>query len=243
MTVSILRGVTNGASTGYGEAELPSFGAGYAAHWLGTKFTANPERNLFGGASATVVGTPGTVGLTATDETSYIELPDFSRTIFEIADAVTLIAIGKGVTQSSLLADDRASVGNMGIHISAGNTQFFATDSNAVTININTNSSATYGTVTNDRWTMYGATMTTTAANTFIQRSGLARAVGTANSRSAGDLGSASKKLRFGRGYSSSTAAATSPFIGVWTKVLSADEIDRVWSFLSRNMLEVGETL
>lgn len=243
MTMILYRGLTSGASAGYGEAELPSFGAGYAAHWLGTKLTINPTRNLFGGAAATLVGTPGTVGLLATNETSYLELPDFSRTIFTAANAVTLIVVGKGVTLTQMLGDDRASSSSMSLNISAGNTNVYATDANGAVVNTNSASSATYGTTTDDRWTLWGVTMTQTAVQTFIQRNALARAVGATVTRTAGNLGSTTKKLRFGRGYSSATASGTAVFVGVWQKVLASDEIDRVYAFLARQMAEIGETL
>lgn len=310
MTMILYRGQTPGIATGYGEAELPSFGRGYAAHWLGTRLTNAPTRNLFGGAAATVVGTQEEVGmyagcvctgsisgttLTVTAVTSgrlrvgmtiagtgvtagttitdisglnaagtgtatvsasqtvasttitgsgfFLEMPDFSRTIFAAHNEVTLIAVAQGVTLSSLLADDLATAGNLGLHISAGNTQFFAVDANAATVNTNSASSAIYGTSTNDRWTMYAATATLTTAQTHIQRSGLARASGAEPTRTSGALGSTTKRMRFGRGYSSNNPTPLCAFVGIWQKKLTAAELDRVWAYISRTMSEVGQVL
>lgn len=242
MTMVIFRGQTNGQAA-YGEAECPAFGAGYSAHWLGTSMTSAPTRNLFGGTDATLVGTPGATGLLATNETSYLEIPGFSRDIFLTTSAVTLIVVGKGVTQTQMLGDDRTTASNLSLSIAAGNTNVYCTDSNAATINTNSASSTTYGTATDDRWTMWGMTATTTAVQTFIQRNALARATGSTVARTAGNLGSTTKKLRFGRGYSSSTAAGTAAFVGVWTKVLSSTEIDRAYAWLARSMADIGETL
>jgi hypothetical protein len=309
MTQFLVQGLTPGQQA-YGEAVLPSFGRGYAAHWLGNKFTGTPSVNLFGGVASTVVGTQEDVGMyagaivtasiatttmtitavasgrprvgmtisgtgvtggttitsisglaadgtgtctvsisqtvastTVTATGFYLQMPDFTRTIFTAYNKVTMIAVGKGVTLTPWLSDDSASVGNLGLFVSSGESQFFGVDSNAVSVNVNSASAAIYGTSTNDRWTMYGAEVDATSAFAFIQRTGLARATGATSTRASGLLGSTTKLLRFGRGYFSANGTGLCAFVGVWQDTLTTDQLNRVWAFLSRNMADVGETL
>jgi len=172
--------------------------------------------------------------------TRFFEVPGFSRDIFNVGNAVTLLAIYKSTLQQGLLADD-VNGGNLGILVPGQyDVQTFGRDSAAAVVNISTSSGFANGATT---WSMGVSEFNTTTAQGFIQRSGPARSASAfATMRAANPMGSTTRKLRTHL-YTSTTPAATIAGIAIYTKMLSSMEMDDAFNYWRDILSDAGEIL
>lgn len=177
---------------------------------------------------------------TMTATTRFFEVPGFSRDIFNVGSAVTLLAIYKAPINQAILADTVGG-GTMALLVPGGaDVQAFARDSASAVVNVSTSSGLTNGSTT---WSMGVANFTTTSGQAFIQRSGPARTASVAaGARTANPVGSTSKKLRTGY-YTSTTPSSKIAGIAIYSKVLSSTEMDDAFLFWRDLLADVGEAL
>lgn len=182
------------------------------------------------------VATSGTMMAT----TRFFEVPGTSQSIFNVGNAVTLLAIFKSTTAQGILADTTGG-GNMAMLIpGASDVQTFGRDSASVVINVSTSSGFTNGATT---WSMGVSNFTTTSGQGFIQRSGPARAASAAaTTRTANPVGSTTRKLRTGY-YTTSTPSSQLVGLAIYTKVLSSTEMDDAFLYWRDLLADVGEVL
>ena len=172
--------------------------------------------------------------------TRFFEVPGFARDIFNVGSAITLLAIYKSAVNQGILLDD-VNGGSMGMLVPGGfDVQTFGRDSAAAVINVSTGSGFQNGGTT---WSMGVSQFDTTTGQGFIQRSGVARvASAVAGPRTANPMGSTTRKLRTHL-YTSTTPGATIAGIAVYTKKLSAAEMDDAFLFWRDLLSDAGEVL
>jgi hypothetical protein len=172
--------------------------------------------------------------------TRCFEAPGFTRDIFNIGSALTLLAIYKAPINQGILMDD-VNGGTMGMLVPAAfDIQTFGRDSASAVVNVSTSSGFVNGAAT---WSMGVSQYDLTAGQGFIQRSGPAR-VGSAvaGPRTSNPVGSTSRKLRTGY-YTTTTPAATVAGFAIYTKKLSSGEMDDAFVFWRDILSDVGEVL
>lgn len=172
--------------------------------------------------------------------TRFFEVPGFSRDIFNVSGAITLLTIYKSPFQQGLLMDD-VNGGNLGILVPGQyEVQTFGRDSAATVVNVSTNSGFANGAAT---WSMGISEFNMTTAQGFIQRSGPPRTASAfATTRAANPIGSTTRKLRTHL-YTSTTPGATIAGIAIYTKMLSSTELDDAFSYWRDILGDVGEVL
>jgi len=172
--------------------------------------------------------------------TRFFEVPGFARDIFNLGSAITLLAVYKSAVSQGILMDD-VNGGNLGMLVPGGaEVQTFGRDSAAAVVNVSTASGFTNGSTT---WTMGVSEFSTTTAQGFIQRSGAARVASAfAAARTANPMGNTTRKLRTHL-YTSTTPGATIAGIAIYTKMLSAAELDDAFLYWRDMMSDAGETL
>lgn len=187
-----------------------------------------------------LTGAVATGGSTMIATTRFFEVPGFSRDIFNVGSAVTLLAIYKAPINQGIIAD-AAGGGAMSLIVPGGaDVQAFARDSASVVVNVSTASGLTNGSTT---WSMGVANFTPTSGQAFIQRSGPARtASAAAGARTANPVGSTSKKLRTGY-YTSTTPSSRLAGLAIYSKVLSSGEMDDAFLYWRDLLADVGEVL
>lgn len=172
--------------------------------------------------------------------TRFFEVPGFSRDIFNISSALTLLAIYKSPISQGILMDD-FNGGNLGMLVpSSFDVQTFGRDSASVVVNVSTASGFGNGGTT---WSMGVSQFDTTTGQGFNQRSGAARnASAVAGPRAANPMGQTTRKLRTHL-YTATTPAATIAGIAIYTKKLSSGEMDDAFSYWRDILSDVGEVL
>jgi hypothetical protein len=172
--------------------------------------------------------------------TRFFEVPGFSRDIFNVGGALTLLAIYKSAANQGILMDD-AYGGNLGMLVPGGSeVQTFGRDSAAAVINVSTSSSFANGAST---WSMGVSEYNTTTAQGFIQRSGVSRVASAfATARTANPLGSTTRKLRTHL-YNNTTPGAAIAGIAIYTKMLSNTEMDDAFTYWRDILSDTGEVL
>ena len=172
--------------------------------------------------------------------TRFFEVPGFSRDIFNIGSAVSLLAIYKSPINQGLLSDD-TNGGLLGMLVPGSfELQTFGRDSASTIVNVSTSSGFTNG---GTIWTMGVSQFDTTTGQGFVQRSGSARsASAVAGPRTANPMGNTTRKLRTHL-YTSTTPAATLAGIAIYTKKLSSTEMDDAFVYWRDIMADVGEVL
>jgi len=172
--------------------------------------------------------------------TRFFEVPGFARDVFNVGSAITLLAIYKSAVNQGILMDD-VNGGSMGILVPGGfDVQTFGRDSAAAVINVSTGSGFLNGGTT---WSMGVSQFDTTTGQGFIQRTGVARvASAVAGPRTANPMGSTTRKLRTHL-YTSTTPGATIAGIAVYTKKLSAAEMDDAFNYWRDILSDAGEAL
>lgn len=172
--------------------------------------------------------------------TRFFEVPGFARDIFNVGSAITLLAIYKSAVNQGILMDD-VNGGSMGMLVPGGfDVQTFGRDSAAAVVNVSTSSGFLNGATT---WSMGVSQFDTTTGQGFIQRTGAARvASAVAGPRTANPMGSTTRKLRTHL-YTSTTPGATIAGIAVYTKKLSAAEMDDAFTFWRDILSDAGEQL
>lgn len=172
--------------------------------------------------------------------TRFFEVPGFARDIFNLGSAVTLLAVYKAPLSQGILMDD-VNGGNLGMLVpGAFDVQTFGRDSAAAVVNVSTGSGFTNGATA---WSMGVSEFNTTTAQGFIQRSGSARVASAfAAARTANPMGSTTRKLRTHL-YTTATPGATIAGIAIYTKMLSAAELDDAFVFWRDLLGDAGEVL
>jgi len=172
--------------------------------------------------------------------TRFFEVPGFARDIFNVGNALTLLAIYKSPISQGILMDD-VNGGNLGMLVpGAFDVQTFGRDSAAAVVNVSTGSGFLNGGTT---WSMGLSEYNTTTAQGFIQRSGMARVASAfATARTANPMGSTTRKLRTHL-YTSTTPGATIAGIAIYTKMLSSTEMDDAFSYWRDILSDAGEVL
>lgn len=170
----------------------------------------------------------------------FFEVPGFTRDIFNVGNALTLLAIYKSPINQCILSDD-VSGGTAGILVpSSFEVQAFGRDSASTVVNASTASGFINGATT---WSMGVGQFDTTTGQAFIQRSGPARvASAVVGPRTANPIGSTSRKLRTNYYYATSPAA-TIAGIAVYTKKLSSGEMDDAFLYWRDLLADIGEVL
>jgi len=172
--------------------------------------------------------------------TRFFEVPGFSRDIFNIGSALSLLAIYKSPINQGLLSDD-TNGGLLGMLVPGSfELQTFGRDSASTIVNVSTSSGFLNGGST---WTMGVSQFDTTTGQGFVQRSGVARAASAvAGPRTANPMGNTTRKLRTHL-YTSTTPAATLAGIAIYTKKLSSAEMDDAFVYWRDMLADVGEVL
>jgi hypothetical protein len=193
-----------------------------------------------GAGTYNLVGGVNTASASMRGFTRFFEAPGFARDIFNISSALTLLAIYKAPINQGILLDD-VNGGALGMLVPAAfDVQTFGRDSTSTIVNISTSSGFLNGATT---WSMGVSEYDATTGQGFIQRSGPARiASAVAGPRTANPMGSTTRKLRTHL-YTSTTPAATIAGIAIYTKKLSAAEMDDAFLYWRDIMTDVGEVL
>lgn len=193
-----------------------------------------------GAGTYNLVGGVNTASASMRAFTRFFEAPGFSRDIFNLGSALTLLAIYKAPNNQGILLDD-VNGGSMGMLVPAAfDVQTFGRDSAATVVNVSTSSGFANGATT---WSMGVSQYDLTTGQGFIQRSGPAR-VGSAvaGPRTSNPMGSTTRKLRTHL-YTTSTPSATIAGLAIYTKKLSSGEMDDAFSYWRDIMSDVGEVL
>lgn len=203
-------------------------------------FGTNGTTGTGGAGTYALVGGVNTPTSNMRAFTRFFEVPGFSRDIFNVGNALTLLAIYKSPLSQGLLSDD-VNGGSMGILVPGTfDIQTFGRDSAATVVNVSTGSGFLNGATT---WTMGVSQYDTTTGQGFIQRSGPARiASAVAGPRTANPIGSTGRKLRT-HIYTTTTPAATIAGIALYTKKLSGAEMDDAFLFWRDIMSDASEVL
>lgn len=172
--------------------------------------------------------------------TRFFEAPGFARDIFNIGSALTLLAIYKSSAAQGILMDD-INGGNLGMLVPGSfDVQTFGRDSASTVVNVSTASGFLNGATT---WSMGVSEFNTTTAQGFIQRTGSARVASAfATARTANPMGITTRKLRTHL-YTTATPGATIAGIAIYTKMLSAAELDDAFVFWRDILSDAGEVL
>ncbi|MER8478448.1 hypothetical protein [Mesorhizobium sp. M1163] len=170
----------------------------------------------------------------------------FSRSLFNLNNEITLVAIAKAPATQSLIADDGNTSSLVSVSLltpgGGGGAQAFGTDANAVAASAT--AASTLGTDNSSKWSMFAAQFNLTAAQAHIQRSGSARVSSAVVSRASGALGSTTKKLRFGRRpLGATTEASAGAILAIYSKFLTSTDLDDIFAASVAIMADVGETL
>lgn len=203
-------------------------------------FGTNGTTGTGGAGTYALVGGVNTATANMRALTRFFEAPGFARDIFNIGNAITLLAIYKSVVNQCILSDD-VNGGSMGMLVPGGfEVQTFGRDTAAAVVNVSTASGFANGATT---WSMGVSQFNTTTGQGFIQRSGPARvASAVAGPRTANPMGSATRKLRTHL-YTSTMPAATIAGIAIYTKLLSSGEMDDVFVYWRDLLSDAGEVL
>jgi hypothetical protein len=195
-----------------------------------------------GGAGTYTVSVPQTVaGTTVRGLTRYFEIPGISRDLFNLGNALTLLAIYKAPLSQCIISDGQTG-GSMGLLVpNAFDVQTFGRDAANAVINVATTSGFLNGATT---WSMGVSQFALTSAQGFIQRSGPARvASAAATARTSNPVGSTTAKLRFGYANGTTTPASRLAGLSVYTKQLSSGEMDDAFVFWRDLLADAGEVL
>jgi hypothetical protein len=195
-----------------------------------------------GGAGTYTVNNSQTVASTGMRAfTRYFEIPGFSRDIFNIGNAVTLLAIYKAPINQCIISDDFTG-GKLALMVPAAfDVQTFGRDAASAVVNVSTSSGFTNGATT---WSMGVSGFNLTTAQGFIQRSGPARVASAVTSaRTSNPMGDTTRKLRTGYPNSAATPASRIAGIAIYTKQLSSGEMDDAFLYWRDIMSDVGEVL
>lgn len=203
-------------------------------------FGTNGTTGTGGAGTYALIGGVNTSTAAMRTFTRFFEIPGFSRDIFNISSALTLLAIYKSAINQCILTDD-ASGGSLGMLVPGSfEEQTFGRDSVSTVVNVSTASGFASGATT---WSMGVSQFDTTTGQGFIQRSGPARvASAVAGPRTANPLGSTSRKLRTNH-YYSTTPSATIAGIAIYTKKLSSTEMDDAFLYWRDTLADAGEVL
>lgn len=195
-----------------------------------------------GAGTYTVSGAPQTVTSTGMRGfTRYFEVPGFSRDIFNLGSAVTLLAIYKAPINQCLISDDFTG-GKLALMVPAAfDVQTFGRDSANTVVNVSTLSNFANGATT---WSMGVAGFNLTTAQGFIQRSGPARVASAVTSaRTSNPMGDTTRKLRTGYPNSTTTPASRIAGLAIYTKQLSSGEMDDAFLYWRDLLSDAGEVL
>ena len=203
-------------------------------------FGTNGTTGTGGAGTYALVGGVNTATASMRAFTRFFETAGISRDIFNVGSAITLLAIHKAAVQQGLLSDD-VTGGSMGMLVpAAADIQTFGRDAAATVVNTSTASGFANGATT---WSMGVSQFDTTTGQGFIQRSGPARvASAVAGPRGANPMGSTTRKLRTHL-YNGGTPSSRIAGIAIYTKKLSAAEMDDAFTYWRDILADVGEVL
>jgi hypothetical protein len=195
-----------------------------------------------GGAGTYTVNNSQTVASTGMRGlTRYFEIPGLSRDIFNVGNAITLLAIYKAPINQCIVSDDFTG-GKLALMVPAAfDVQTFGRDAANAVVNVSTSSSFTNGATT---WSMGVAGFNLTTAQGFIQRSGPARVASAVTSaRTSNPMGDTTRKLRTGYPNVAATPASRIAGLAVYTKQLSSAEMDDAFGYWRDILSDAGEAL
>lgn len=203
-------------------------------------FGTNGTTGTGGAGTYSLIGGVNSASSNMRAFTRFFEAPGFARDIFNIGNALTILAVYKAPFNQGILSDD-VNGGNLGMLVpGAFDVQTFGRDSASTIVNVSTASGFLNGATT---WSMSASQFDTTTGQGFIQRSGPPRvASAVAGPRAANPMGNTTRKFRTHM-YTTTTPAATIAGIAIYTKKLSSTELDDAFVYWRDLLADVGETL